>query len=219
MPAQSASRDTIVEDAHAELPALMYGWTIPPTSDPDHYALEMAANLLADGESSRLHRLLVRDRSVAASVEAETGRNRGPDAFEITVKLAGGASMANVARLVEEQIGLLSRTPPSEAEMTKLRNRAQAQYLFGLQSNFARAQRLAEFELFRGDANLINLELSRYLSVSAEDIRRVVKKYLTRAGRSSVEVKPALPPPTPPPAGSIVAPAHAPSHSTSGGKK
>jgi predicted Zn-dependent peptidase len=207
-PPQAAPRDAIVEDAHAELPALLYGWQIPPTKDPDHYALEMAADLLADGESSRLERLLVRERSVAASVEAETNRNRGPDAFEITVKLAGGAPLANVARFVDEQIALLAKTPPTEAEMTKLRNRAQAHYLLGLQSNFARAQKLAEFELFRGDANLVNLELGRYLSVTADDIRRVVKKYLTRAGRSSVEVKPAL------------APAPKAEHATSaGGKK
>jgi predicted Zn-dependent peptidase len=219
MPPQTAPRDAIVEDAHAELPALMYGWQIPPTNDPDHYALEMAADLLADGESSRLHRLLVRDRSVAASVEADTNRNRGPDAFEITVKLAGGASMANVSRLVDEQIALLARTAPSEAEMTKLRNRAQAHYLLGLQSNFARAQKLAEFELFRGDANLINLELGRYLSVSAEDIRRVVKKYLTRAGRSSVEVKPALPP-VPKAAPAAAQATHAPlAHPAAGGGK
>jgi predicted Zn-dependent peptidase len=124
------------------------------------------------------------------------------------VKLAGGAPLANVARFVDEQIALLAKTPPTEAEMTKLRNRAQAHYLLGLQSNFARAQKLAEFELFRGDANLVNLELGRYLSVTADDIRRVVKKYLTRAGRSSVEVKPAL------------APAPKAEHATSaGGKK
>jgi predicted Zn-dependent peptidase len=222
MPSETAPREAIVEDAHAELPALMYGWAIPPASDPDHYALEMAANLLADGESSRLHRLLVRDKSVAASVEAETERNRGPDAFEITVKLADGASIANVGRLVDDQIARLALTPPSEAEMTKLRNRARASYLLGLQSNFARAQRLAEFELFRGDANLINLELARVLSVSADDIRRVVKKYLTRTARSSVEVKPALSSPgpkTPPRPTAPLAPKTTSVHAVPGGEK
>ena len=64
--------------------------------------------------------------------------------------------------------------------MTKLRNQMQAGYVLGLQSNFVRAQKLAEFELYRGDANLINVELAKYMSVSAEDIRRVVAKYLIR---------------------------------------
>jgi zinc protease len=191
VPERTTPRDAIVEDAHAELPAILYGWFIPPSKDPDHYALEMAAALLSDGESSRLYRLLVRERSVAVEVDCDTDGNRGPDAFEIVVKLGGGASVPTVARLVDEQIALLARTPPSEAEMTKLRNRAQAHFLLNLQSNIARAGKLAEFELFRGDANLVNLELGRYLSVTADDIRRVVKKYLTPKARVSVEVKPA----------------------------
>jgi zinc protease len=192
-PSRATPRDTVMEDPHAELPALLYGWLIPPTKDPDHYALEMAANLLSDGESSRLYRLLVRDKGIATEVDADTDRNRGPDAFEITVKLAGGASFANVARQVDEQIVELARTAPTDAEMNKLRNRVQAAYLLGLQSNLARAQRLAEFELYRGDADLINLELGRFLAVTADDIRRVVKKYLTRSARVSIEVKPSRP--------------------------
>ena len=200
-PSRSSPRDAVMEDPHAELPALLYGWIIPETKDPDHYALEMAANLLADGESSRLYRLLVREKSVATEVDAETDRHRGPDAFEITVKLAGGASLANVSRMVDAEIAEIAKTAPSEAEMTKLRNREQASYLLGLQSNLARAQRLAEFELYRGDADLINLELGRYLSVTADDIRRVVKKYLTRSSRVSIEVKPGHAAPSKPAAG------------------
>jgi zinc protease len=197
VPERTTPRDAIVEDAHAELPALMYGWLVPPTREADHYALEMAANLLADGESSRLYRVLVREKSVATDVDAGTDENRGPDAFEITVKLAGGARVANVGRLVDEQIAKLAQTAPTEAEMTKLRNRVQAHFLLGLQSNFARAQKLAELEVYRGDADLVNLELGRFLAVTADDIRRVVKKYLTRSARATVEVRPASHAPAP----------------------
>ncbi len=191
VPEQKEPHDTIVEDVHAKLPALLYGWLIPPTNEADHYALDLAAALLTDGESSRLYQLLVRDRALAIEVDADTERHRGPDELEISVKLSGGGSVATVARLLDAEIARLGRTPPSDLEMTKIKNRVQAHYVLGLQSNFARAQKLAEFELYRGDANLINLELGRYMSVTAEDIRRVVAKYLTHARRSSVEVKPA----------------------------
>jgi len=190
IPAQTEPRDAVVEDAHAKLPGLMYGWEIPETKEPDHYALELAAMLLAGGESSRLYQLLVRDRSLAIEVDADTDRHRGPDAFEISAKLSGGGSITTVGHLIDEQIARLAKTPPSEGDMVKLRNQMQAGYILGLQSNFVRAQKLAEFELYRGDANLINSELERYMAVSAEDIRRVVGKYLTKARRSTVEVKP-----------------------------
>jgi zinc protease len=196
MPEQVEPRDAVVEDPHARFPGLMEGWAIPPAAEPDHYALDLATMLLADGESSRLYQLLVRDRAVAVEVDASTDHHRGPDAFEILVKLSGGGSIATVERLLDEQLARLAHAPPSEAEMTKLRNQMQANYILGLQSNIERAQRLAEFELYRGDANLINSELGRYLSVKADDIRRVVAKYLTKARRTTVEVHPAAEPST-----------------------
>ena len=46
----------------------------------------------------------------------------------------------------------------------------------------ARAQNLARYHVFYGDANLINTELDRYLAVKREDLQRVAKKYLTKEG-------------------------------------
>jgi predicted Zn-dependent peptidase len=63
-------------------------------------------------------------------------------------------------------------------------------FLLGLQSNFQRAQKLAEFETFWGDAGLVNGELARYLAVTREAVQKAAAKYLTGARRSRVEVKP-----------------------------
>ena len=187
---EPAARSAVVEDAHARLPALLSAWLIPATDQQEHYALDLAAMLLGDGESSRLHRALVRERSLAISADASTNDNRGPDAFEIDVRLASGAKIADVQKLVDSQIADVARLGPSDEDMKKLKNRMRARFLLGLQSNFARAQKLAEMELYRGDARLLDTELDKYLAVTKEDIKRVVAKYLTPARRSLVEVKP-----------------------------
>jgi predicted Zn-dependent peptidase len=190
VPEQTAPRSAVIEDPHAKLPALFEGWVIPPSAEPDHYALDLAAMLLGSGESSRLHRALVRERSLAVEADAQTDGYRGPDTFEIVVKLARGAKVDHVQKLIDSQIADVARLGPSDDEMKKLRARKKAQFLFGLQSNFARAQELAEFELYRGDATLLNSELDKYLAVTKDDIKRVVGKYLTPNRRSVVEVKP-----------------------------
>jgi zinc protease len=190
LPEQTAPRSTVMEDSHAKLAAVFSAWVIPPSHEPDHYALVLASMLLGDGESSRLHRALVRERSVAIEADASTGSNRGPDLFEIDVKLATGARIDQVTKLVEAQIADLARLGPSDDDMKKLRNRMRARFLLGLQSNFARAQQLAEFELYRGDAGLLDDELDKYLAVTKDDIKRTVAKYLTTARRNQVEVKP-----------------------------
>jgi predicted Zn-dependent peptidase len=187
---EPAARSAVVEDSHARLPALLSGWAIPASDQPDHYALDLAAMLLGDGESSRLHRALVRERSLAISTDASTNDHRGPDVFTIDVRLASGARIADAQRLVDTQIADVARLGPSDEDMKKLKNRMRARFLLGLQSNFARAQKLAEMELYRGDARLLDAELDRYLAVTKDDIKRVVGKYLTPARRSLVEVKP-----------------------------
>jgi zinc protease len=188
---QTSPREAVMEDAHAKLPAILYGWAAPPNRDKDHYALEMAALLLAGGESSRLHRALVREQSLASEVDAGMSDHRGPDMFEIVVKLSGNGTIAKVEQLVDGELKNLARLGPSDAEMDKLRHQTAHDFLFGLQSNFARAQALAELELYDGDAKLLNGELARYLGVTKDDIKRVVATYLTRARRSQIEVKPA----------------------------
>ena len=191
MPEQTAPRDDVVLDTHAKLPDLLLGWAVPQGRTPEHYALELAAMLLADGESSRLYGMLVRERAMAIEVDASLGRHRGPDAFEIEAKLAKGAKIGDVERLIVGELAQLAKNGPSDDDMKKLRARLEAGFLLGLQSNFARAQRLAEFELFWGDAGLVNGELARYVAIGKADVQRAVAKYLTPARTSRIEVKPA----------------------------
>jgi zinc protease len=191
VPPQTAPRDEVVEDAHAKLPAFFDGWVIPENRAPEHYALALAGNILTDGESSRLYRSLVRERAVAVSVEAGTNDYRGPDWFELEAKLATGAKLADVEKQTETAIAALASKGPTDAELTKAKTRFMSHYVMGLQSNFARAQKLAEFEVYWGDANLLNQEAAKYLAVTSDDIKKAVAKYLTKERRSRVEVRPA----------------------------
>jgi len=191
-PQQKAPRDAIVEDAHAELPAVMLGWPIPASRDKDHYALELLAMLLSDGDSSRLESKLVRERAIAAGVDVGTNDHRGPDSLDVTLKVASSSTVQQVERAFDAELELVKHTPPSDDEMHKLRNRIEAHFLFGLQSNFSRAQQLAEYELYWGDATLLLGELDKYLSVKKEDISRVAALYLKAETRSRIEVKPPL---------------------------
>jgi zinc protease len=190
MPEQTAPREALVEDAHARFPAVLYGWPIPAAHTPDHYALEIAADVLAAGESSRLYKTLVHDKAVAADVDAETEGNRGPDAFEMSSKISGKGTMAGVEKIIADALASLAKTPPTDQEMTKIRNQRASHFLFGLASNYARAAQLATFETYWGDAGLLNTELDRYLAVTKEDVSRVVATYLVPNRRSRVEVKP-----------------------------
>jgi predicted Zn-dependent peptidase len=206
MPAQVTPRKDVVKDANAKTPGFYFGFLIPPSRSEEHYALELAVAILADGESSRLERSLVRDRAVAQRVSAWTHDYVGADQLVLTAVLTEKAKLAEVEKLVEAELAKLAKTPVSEAELQKIKTRVRSSFVFGLQTNLSRATRLGEYESYYGDARLLGLELARYQSVTPAEIQAAVKKYLGPERRQLVEVVPAD---AAPPASSTAKPAAA----------
>jgi predicted Zn-dependent peptidase len=189
-PEQTHPRVLDLEDKNAKTRGVFYGWHVPKNREPEHYALELAAVLLGDGESSRLHQRLVRQDATARSVDAWTNDHRGPDLLALRILLTERANIGDVERVIDQELQRLSTREPSPAELEKAKNRVSAYHVFGLESNLQRAIRMGSFELFYGDARLLERELDRYLAVSSAQVQAAVKKYLTPSRRSPVRVHP-----------------------------
>jgi predicted Zn-dependent peptidase len=187
---QTSERRESVTDPHAKTPGLFMAWRIPETRTAEHYALELAAMVLADGESSRLYELFVRNKAIARDVGAWTGDHPGPDNLTLMVLLTEKADLDAVEKSAQEQVELLGKRGPSAEELEKAKNRLRASFIFGIQSNMNRAIRLGEYEAMFGDARLLTRDLSGYLSVTPKAVQEAVAKYLTVPRRSVVQVKP-----------------------------
>ncbi len=181
-----------VTDPNARTPAIFFGWSIPRDGTPEHYALEIAAEILTGGDSARLVRSLVKDLAVAQDVSASTEDHRGPDAFVVNAQLAEKGKIEDVEKRILAEIDDLGKKGPTEVELKKARAKVEHAFLFGLQANLSRAMALAKFEGERGDASLLVTEADRYLAVTADDVKKAVAKYLTRQKLAHVRV---LPPP------------------------
>jgi zinc protease len=188
--AQAAPRSLTVQDSAAHTTGLMWGWAIPENRTPEHYALELATLVLAGGESSRLHQLLVRDKSWAQSVGAWTGDNRGPDLLALKVILSEQGKASNVSKSVDEEVARLAHSGPSVAELEKAKNQLISYFLFGLEGNMARAQQLGNYELFYGDARLLSKEIGQYLKVTTTELQNAVAKYLIASRQNLVTIEP-----------------------------
>ncbi len=70
-----------------------------------------------------------------------------------------------------------------EQEFQKLKNQTEAEFVTRNASVAGIAESLANYEMYFGDANLINAEIERYNKVTREDIQRVARKYLTKENR------------------------------------
>jgi predicted Zn-dependent peptidase len=191
VPEQTAERREVMIDPHAKTPGLFWGWVIADTRSRDHYALELAAMVLADGESSRLHQLFVRDRALARDVSAWTSDHPGPDDLTLMVLFTEKADLKTVEQLLGTELDKLAKKGPDPNELSKSKNRLRTHFIFALQSNLERAIRLGEFESYYGDARLLTRELEQYLAITPDDVKRTVAKYLTPTRRTAIVVEPA----------------------------
>ncbi len=185
-----AQTQEVFYDKLAPAPAFVLGWKIPPRRTPHYYALSLAADLLFEGDSSRLYQKLVKGDESLVSIQGGVDERRGPSAWYIFALPKPGAEVATIREQIFEEINRLATSGPTEAEMEKLRNSLCNDAARGRQATMYRAQRLAEYLLYDGDPHLIDTELDQYLRITAEDIKASVSRFLDVDNRVVLDIIP-----------------------------
>jgi zinc protease len=189
-PEDVAQTQEVFPDKLAPAPAFVLGWKIPPRRTPDFYALSLAADLLFEGDSSRLYQKLVKGDESVVSIQGGIDERRGPSACYIFALPKPGEEVAEIREQIVAEIHDLRTSGPSEAEMEKLRNSLCNDVVRGRQSTMYRAQRLAEYALYDGDPTLFDSELDHYLAITPEQIRSSVERFLDVENRVVLDIVP-----------------------------
>ena len=189
-PEDVARTQEVYEDKLAPAPAFVLGWKIPPRRTTDFYALSLAADLIFEGDSSRLYQKLVKGDESVVSIQGGIDERRGPSALYVFALPKPGESVAAIRDQIFEEIRSLRTSGPSAEEMEKLQNSLCNDVVRGRQSTMYRAQRLAEYALYDGDPMLFDTELAQYLAITPEQIRSAVERYLDVDNRVVLDIVP-----------------------------
>jgi len=141
----------------------------------DYYATDMLSDLLANGRSSRLTQHLVKEHQVFSQIDAYITGSIDEGLLQICGKPLPGISLQEAEEWVWKELELLAHTTPDENELEKVKNRYEAEQTFKSVNFLNNAINMAYFELI-SRAEDMNDEISRYRSVSPEDIRNVAGK-------------------------------------------
>lgn len=174
-------RDTVFDNI--QLPAVVQVYRIPEQGTPDFYALEMLAKVASDGGSSRLNRRCVEETQSAMVVGNFPFNAEDPGISFVFGIANAGVDPAQLEKEIDEEFDRLKNELISEEEFEKIRNMVENDYIYNFNSMIGIAENLANYHMYFGDANLINTELQRYMSVTREDIMRVAKKYMVKENR------------------------------------
>ena len=173
--------DTVYDNV--QLPAVIYTYHIPAQGTPDFYAVKMLNMLLSEGESSRLQREIVDKQQKAVYVGSFPLELENPGAAIMFCIGNMGFDPKDLQSSMDEVIATTRTELITEEEFQKLRNQVEAEFVTANSTVAGIAESLANYEMYYGDANLINTELDRYMKVTREVIQRVANRYFRENGR------------------------------------
>jgi zinc protease len=182
-PDRTAERRITHYAANVPLPAIAFTYLTPPERSPDAEPLRVAATILAEGESSRLYRSLIYDQQVAQSADATPDLREDAGVFSFNVILASGKKPEEVERALLAEIKKMKDAPVTAAELDKAKNQLVTNELRQRETSNGKALALGSAAVLLGDPNRVNTDLGKLQAVTAADVQRVMKKYLTDANR------------------------------------
>jgi len=174
----------------APLPAIAMTWLIPPAPAVDTIPLQVAAALLSQGDSSRLYQALVYRSQIAQQVGADVDARVGPGLFTAYAILASGHQPAEVEKALRAEIERLASQPIPADELAKVKTQLLTDQLTQRQTPMGLAFALGQATLIEGDPARVNTDLAALQKVSADDVQRVLRQYVTGAHSVTIDYLP-----------------------------
>jgi zinc protease len=166
---------------------LVIGWRTPGTLDPDTAVLDVAAAVLATGRASRLYRA-VREKKLASSISAYDYTPTELGVFVVHAETEP-ENTAEAARVIWDQLHQVRVGSVEDDELTRVRRIFEARWVRRLETAEGRANYLAEWEAL-GGWRLGDEYYKRYMTASADDIQRVVRRYLAEERAAALVYRP-----------------------------
>ena len=182
----------VLED-RVELPRLYLAWHSPALFADGDAELDLVAEVLSSGKTSRLYRALVYDQRIATEVAASQNSRELGSFFQIVATAAPGRTLAEVERAITRELtGLIDRGPTA-GELERCLAQAEAHFLFRLQTvgGFGgKSDQLNAYNTFLGDPGYFDEDLKRYRSATPTLLREAAARYLKPGRRIMLSVVP-----------------------------
>jgi zinc protease len=184
-PEQKVQRQISYVSKNAPLPATLIAYHIPPAKAADTAALDVIEALLGRGPSSRLRAAIV-DGGLGSTAVANANSRQQAGLFDVYAIANAGHTTSDLQTALEAQIARLRNEPVSADELDKAKTQTIAGLVRQLQTHDQVAQALVRAAVVRGEAGAVNRLAAEYGAVSAADVQRVARKYLTVANSTVV---------------------------------
>ena len=184
-------RQTITDQV--QLPRLHIGWLTPRMYAPGDAALDLASSVLSGGKNSRLYKRLVYDLQIAQDVSAFQQSGMLGSSFLIVATARPGKGVAEIQKVIDEELDRLRREPPDAREVERAVNQIEASFYRRMErvGGFGgKADQLNAYYAAGGNPDYFAEDLARYTSLSPGDVQAAIRRWLPPDRRVELIVEP-----------------------------
>jgi zinc protease len=192
-PPQTEERVVNKSYTNTPLPAVVIGYKIPAQYTPDAYPLDLASNILAGGESSRLYQTLIYKDQIAVQSAGFGNFTEDPNLFWAYAIMNQGHTAEEGQKAVLNVLDGLKTELVGPKELEKAKNQEISGFILGRDTDEEKAVALAQAAVIGKNPDLVNTDLNRYLTITSADIERVAKEYFVPQHATVLIINPAAP--------------------------
>ncbi len=200
-PEHYGERREVITDNLARLPMVLIAYHIPRGNTPDNFALQVLANVLSTGRSSRMYQHLVKEKQLATSISVQTDSRIGDSLLYVQAMPRPGVKPEDLEKAIYDEIAAVQKDGVTAAELDKARTLQRRSQIQSRQSSLNTAIRIGQYTVFFNEPELINHVYDKYAAVTADQVKAAAAKYLVPTGRAVVTTLPPAKPQAAAPAG------------------
>lgn len=181
---QTEARSLTV-NADVPLNAIYIAFKMPARKHPSYQVYDLLSDILSQGQSSRLYNSLLKEQQLFSDINAYMTGSIDEGLFIVEGKLIAGIDKDVAEQAIWSELAKISSALVSEVELTKVKNKSESIMAFSEMNLLDKAMNLAYYELL-GDADLLNKEMDKYASITAEQIMEAAKTTFVKEKSSTL---------------------------------
>lgn len=186
---QNEEHRFVIHD-HVASEQFIHAYHVTSADEDDSYALDVLANILFEGTSSRAHRLMVEEKDVVVGVSGYAFTPSYPGLFFMSATMKGDLNAEEAEKLLDRLINEAQEKEVSKEEITTAVKQLSVELVDSIRTPHGLAQMIGTVQTIFGDLERFPQEVAKYEKVTAADVKRVARKYLVPNNRSVVTLLP-----------------------------
>lgn len=167
--------------------AAYFTWRLPPLGTRAVDAVDLALSILGGGQTSRLHRALVRQGELSTGAGSSALQLIGGHSFGFaSARTRDGVVVERVEEAMVTELERFAADGPTEEEVRRAHAQFDRGWLESLARLESRADQISAFTTLLDAPGLINTRVAAVTAIGADEIRAAAREHLSPAHRATL---------------------------------